>query len=72
MNNKIFITFDKSQEDIPVLTTFIENQFSMFGSGPSVTITNVITGDEAVDIWNRLNNKKKKEENNGQTAIERR
>ena len=61
MNNKIFITFDKSQEDIPVLTTFIENQFSMFGSGPSVTITNVITGDEAVDIWNRLNNKKKEE-----------
>ena len=65
MNNKIFITFDKSQEDIPVLTTFIENQFSMFGSGSSVTITNVITGDEAVDIWNRLNNKKKKEEKNG-------
>ena len=56
MNNKIFITFDKSQEDIPVLTTFIENQFSMFDSGSSVTITNVITGDEAVDIWNRLNN----------------
>ena len=65
MNNKIFITFDKSQEDIPVLTAFIENQFSMFGSGPSLTITNVITGDEAVDIWNRLNNKKKKEEKNG-------
>lgn len=59
MNNKIFITFDKSQEDIPVLTTFIENQLSIFTSGPSVTITNVITGDEAVDIWNRLNNKKK-------------
>lgn len=36
MNNKIFITFDKSQEDIPVLTAFIENQFSMFGSGPDV------------------------------------
>ena len=59
MNNKIFITFDKSQEDIPVLTTFIENQLSIFTSGPSITITNVITGDEAVDIWNRLNNKKK-------------
>ena len=55
MNDKIFITFDKSQEDIPVLTTFIENQLSIFTSGPSVTITNVITGDEAVDIWNRLN-----------------
>ena len=37
----------------------------MFGSRLSVTITNVITGDEAVDIWNRLNNKKKKEEKNG-------
>ena len=59
MNNKIFITFDKSQEDIPVLTTFIENQLSIFTSAPSITITNVITGDEAVDIWNRLNNKKK-------------
>ena len=58
MNNKLFITFDKSQEDIPVLTTFIENQLSIFCSGPSVTITNAITGDEAVDIWNRLNNKK--------------
>ena len=62
MNNKIFITFDKSQEDIPVLTTFIENQLSFFASGPSVTITNVITGDEAVDIWNRLNNKKEMRE----------
>ena len=60
MSDRIIVTFDKSQEDIPVLTTFIENQFSMFGSGPSVTITNVITGDEAVDIWNRLNNKKEK------------
>lgn len=26
MNNKIFITFDKSQEDIPISTTFTENQ----------------------------------------------
>lgn len=39
MNNRLIITFEKSQEDIPVL----------------------IAGDKAIEIWNTLENKRKKE-----------
>ena len=55
MNEKIFITFDKSQEDIPVLIAFKENNsLEYLGERPSVTVLNTITGYDAVDTWNKL------------------
>ena len=50
MNEKIFITLDKSQEDIPVLIAFKENNsLAYLGERPSVTVLNTITGYDAVD-----------------------
>lgn len=54
MNNRIIVTFDKSQEDIPVLMTFRENYFSYLSNNPSINVINTITGDEANRIWNML------------------
>lgn len=62
MNNRIFVTFDKSQEDIPTLMTFQENTFAYITGGPNITVLNVITGDRAIDIWNELSKKEKKNE----------
>lgn len=62
MNNRLIVTFDKSQEDIPVLLVSQENMFgSIYGGGSSFTVLNTITGDKAVDIWNKLKNKTNKE-----------
>ena len=60
MNDRIFVTFDKSQEDIPTLITFRENSFASISGGPNITALNVITGDRAIDIWNELTKKKVK------------
>ena len=55
MNEKIFITFDKPQEDIPVLIVFKENNsLAYLVERPSVTVLNTITGYDAVDTWNKL------------------
>lgn len=53
MNDRLIVTFDNSQEDIPVLVVGHEN-ISIFGSGPSFTVDNMITGNKAVEIWNNL------------------
>lgn len=58
MNNRIFVIFDKSQEDIPTLMTFQENTFASITGGPNITVLNVITRDRAIDIWNELTKKK--------------
>lgn len=50
--SKITVTFDKSSEDIPTLIV-IKDMGLMFSD--SINIINVITGDEAVEIWNKLN-----------------
>lgn len=55
MDNKFYITFDKSQEDIPTLVVFTESYFSL--TGPSVKVLNVITGDRAVAMWEELKGK---------------
>jgi len=57
MDNKFYITFDKSQEDIPTLVVFAE---SYFLTGPSMKVINVITGDRAVAMWDELKGKEKK------------
>lgn len=59
MNERLIITFDKSQEDIPVLMSFHENQFSYLNNTPMISVVNTITGNRAIEIWNELNNKKK-------------
>ena len=54
MSDRIIVTFDKSQEDIPVLMSFRENSFVYLSNSPAITVINTITGNEAIDTWNRL------------------
>ncbi len=56
--DKYVVSFDKSNEDIPVLIISRENYFSI--GGPTVDIVNVITGEEAVRIWEDLTKKGRK------------
>lgn len=56
--NKYTITFDKSNEDIPTLIVARDSYFSLT---PSMDIINVITGDEAVRIFNKITNKAESE-----------
>ena len=57
--NKYTITFDKSNEDIPTLVVARESYFAF---SPCMDIVNVITGDEAVRIFNKITNKAESEE----------
>ena len=54
MSDRIIVTFDKSQEGIPVLTSFRENSFLYLSNSPAITVINTITGNEAIETWNRL------------------
>lgn len=56
--NKIIVTFDKSQEDIPTLVVAEEGWSYL---NPSIVVKNVITGDRAVQIWEELKGMKKVE-----------
>ena len=56
--NKIIVTFDKSQEDIPTLVVAEEGWSYL---SPSIVVKNVITGDRAVQIWEELKGMKKVE-----------
>lgn len=58
MNDRFIVTFDKSQEDIPVLTVARENQFASVWGGNPISIVSVITGNRAVELYNELSNKK--------------
>lgn len=55
MNDKLIITFDKSAEDIPVLVVAKEG-FS-WSLQPSMNIINMITGDNAVALYEQLTHK---------------
>ena len=55
MNDNIFISFDKSQEDVPVLTVF-KKYDQLFGPS-STSVLKCITGDEAVKIYKKLTGK---------------
>ncbi len=58
MTNKLILTFEDSQEDIPVLIVGHEAYSgALFGS--TIVTDKVITGDEAVGIWKDLTVKKK-------------
>ena len=50
MNYSYFISFDKSDQDVPVLPVFEKN-----GSlEPVVKVAKAFTGDEATDLYNKL------------------
>lgn len=51
--NRYTVTFDKSNEDIPTLVVSKER---MFINGPGMDVIKVMTGDEAIRIWNKLGN----------------
>ena len=50
MNYNYFISFNKSDQDVPVLTVFEKNGFLE----PVVKVAKVFTGDEATDLYNKL------------------
>lgn len=54
--SRLLISYDKSQQDIPVLIVARECM-TIFGSNPDVSIKKVITGKDASYVWDLLNNK---------------
>ena len=56
--NRYIVTFDKSNEDIPTLIVGRESYFSL---NPGMDIIRVVTGSEAVRIWNELTSKTESE-----------
>ena len=50
MNYSYFISFNKSDQDVPVLTVFEKNGFLE----PVVKVAKVFTGDEATYLYNKL------------------
>ena len=59
MSDKFTVTFDKSDEDIPVLMVGREG-YGGFMSAPTMNIQKVITGDRAVQLYDELTSKKEK------------
>lgn len=55
--NKIILSYDKSNEDIPTLVVGREEGYSLLG-GQSLRIDKVITGQKAEDIWEELTGQK--------------
>ena len=63
MFNRYIITFDNSQEGIPVLVVGQEdNWFYGLSSSPSMKIVKTITGNRAVLLWKELTEKAKEQE----------
>lgn len=63
MSDRLIITFNKYQDDIPVLIVGRENSFAYLSGGTSIVVENVFTGDEAVALWNKLRKKEKQNDN---------
>lgn len=57
MSDKFTVSFDKSDDDIPVLVVMREG-YSSYLLGPSMNIKKVITGDRAQQLYNELTSKK--------------
>lgn len=55
--NKITVTFDKSQEDIPTLVV-AEDSYGFLNS--NLIIKNIISGEKAVKLWKELTEKENK------------
>ena len=52
MSEKLIVTYDKSQEDVPVL--MVGREGYSFGLNPSINVIKVITGDEAEQMYRNL------------------
>ena len=52
MSEKLIVTYDKSQEDVPVL--MVGREGYGFGLNPSINVIKVITGDEAEQMYRNL------------------
>lgn len=52
MSEKLIVTYDKSQEDVPVLVVGKEGYG--FGFNPSINVIKVITGDKAEQTYRNL------------------
>ncbi len=59
MLDKFTVTFDKSEEDIPVLIVAREG-YGGYLSAPTMNIKKVITGDRALQLYNELTEHKEK------------
>lgn len=55
------LTFEKSQNDIPVIVVSTKNTF-LFSTEPTIKIERVITGDEALRVWSLITGEKLEEE----------
>ena len=55
--NKIIVTYDKSNEDIPTLVVGREEGHSLLGPS-TMRIDKIITGQKAEDIWEELTGEK--------------
>lgn len=53
--NKLIVTYDKSQEDIPTLVIAEEGWGFL---SPSMSVINVITGEKATQMWDMLKGQK--------------
>lgn len=61
------ISYDKSNEDIPVLTV-ARNDNWIYGS-PNLSIVNIITGYRATELWNEITGKNKTDYYNTRTEL---
>ena len=52
MSEKLIVTYDKSQEDVPVL--MVGREGYGFGLNPSINVVKVITGDKAEQMYRDL------------------
>ena len=52
MSEKLIVTYDKSQEDVPVL--MVGREGYSFGLNPSMNVVKVITGDKAEQMYRDL------------------
>lgn len=64
MNNvrRVLLSFDKSQNDIPVLCICRETT-TMFSTNTDVEVERFITGDDAVLVWELITGKKVSDDN---------
>lgn len=52
--NKVIVTYDKSNEDIPTLIIARDNIGFL---SPGIDVIKILTGRQAVDLWDRLTEK---------------
>lgn len=52
--NKVIVTFDKSNEDVP---TLIIARDTVGFLNPGIDVVRIVTGKLAVDLWDRLTKK---------------